>query len=201
MMSFSLKLYSRVREYMITSTDEQLHGNKSSSGNTSTFWMFTPPQAPTNSYDEVYPGVYCGDMKVALDNEHLNKIGITHIINCSQGKGSSETNTDSMFYQPAGIKFHGIKAQDSPTFNMTIFYKEAVEFMDKALKSGGKVFVHCSKGVSRSPTIVIAYLMMKCNMDLMSAMRTIRPKRKIHPNDGFIRQLCILNRELYGDSD
>lgn len=75
--------------------------------------------------------------QVAQDLEYLNKLGITHIINCSQGEGSNETNTDSTFYRPAGITFHGIKAQDSPTFNMMPFYMEAVEFMDKALKSGG----------------------------------------------------------------
>ena len=62
----------------------------------------------------------------------------------------------------------------------------------------GKVFVHCYKGVSRSATIVIAYLMLKCNIDLEDAVKMIRAKRKIHPNDGFIRQLCILSRQLYG---
>ena len=31
----------------------------------------------------------------------------------------------------------------------------------------------------------------------MEALKTIREKRLIHPNDGFIKQLCILNRQLF----
>lgn len=33
---------------------------------------------------------------------------------------------------------------------------EAVEWMEQAMTSGGKVLVHCKVGVSRSATIVIA---------------------------------------------
>ena len=64
------------------------------------------------------------------------------------------------------------------------------------LRVSGKVFVHCFKGVSRSATIVLAYLMVRNNLDLMEAVRVLRAKRKIHPNDGFIRQLCILQQDL-----
>ncbi|WAR11398.1 DUS3-like protein [Mya arenaria] len=191
-MTYSQKLYHRVREYLITSTDDRLHGDNSSSGAAPTFWMFTLPQAPSNSYDEVYPGIFMGDMQLVRDKAHLKELGITHMVNCSQGKGPRETDTDARFYRDAGIKFHGMKAVDSPTFNMMPFFKAAVDFIDKALKSDG---------VSRSATIVIAYLMLKCNMNILEAVRAVRPKRKIHPNDGFIRQLCFLNRDLYGGDD
>ena len=36
-----------------------------------------------------------------------------------------------------------------------------VEFVNEAIESGGTVFVHCHQGVSRSTTMVIAYLMWK----------------------------------------
>jgi len=61
-MSYSLTLYSRVREYLITSTDERLYNNDASSGSAPVFWMFTLSQAPSNNYDEVYSGIYMGDM-------------------------------------------------------------------------------------------------------------------------------------------
>lgn len=199
-MSYNPLLHSRVREYIITSTDVRLHGSHASTGASATYWMFTLPQAPENSYDEVYPGIYMGDMKAVLDKDHLKQLGITHLLNCSQGKGTKETNTDAGFYRSAGIKFMGIKALDLTTFNMMPFFRPAAEFIDKALKGGGKVFVHCFKGVSRSATIVLAYLMLKCDMKLLDAVKVVRARRKIHPNDGFLRQLCILNKELYGES-
>ncbi|XP_045193965.1 dual specificity protein phosphatase 3-like [Mercenaria mercenaria] len=196
-MSYNQMLYSKVREYIITSTDARLHGSNSSIGAAPTFWMFTLPQAPENSYDEVYPGIYMGDSKFVLDKEHLKKLGITHLVNCSQGKSSREINTDSGFYRDAGIKFLGIKALDTTTFNMMPYFLPAAEFINKALKGGGKVFIHCFKGVSRSATIFIAYLMLKCNINLLEAAKIVRARRKVHPNDGFIRQLCILNRDLF----
>ena len=69
----------------------------------------------------------------------LVELGITHIMNCSQGTGSRETNTDARFYRDVGIKYHGIKALDIPTYNMMPHYKAASDFIEKALKKGGKL--------------------------------------------------------------
>ena len=61
---------------------------------------------------------------------------------------------------------------------------------------GGKVMVNCVEGVSRSATIVIAYCMLERAMSLYEAMTIIRRGRNIAPNDGFLKQLIRLEKQL-----
>ncbi len=60
----------------------------------------------------------------------------------------------------------------------------------------GKVMVNCVQGASRSATIVLAFLMLKCHMTAQDATRKVREHREISPNDGFLQQLCDLNDKL-----
>ncbi len=56
--------------------------------------------------------------------------------------------------------------------------------------------VNCVQGVSRSATIVLAFLMLKRHMTAQDAMRKVRENREVSPNDGFLQQLCDLNDKL-----
>lgn len=54
----------------------------------------------------------------------------------------------------------------------------------------GAVLVHCAAGVSRSATIVMAYLIAKQDMTYQEAHQHVKACRPIvRPNDGFRRQL------------
>lgn len=151
-----------------------------------------------NSYDEVYPGIFLGDRRAAMDKENLKVLGITHVINCSQGQRSIFVNTDAKFYKDMGIKFYGIKATDTESFDISKYFRPTANIIHQALEKGGKLLVHCVSGVSRSATIVIAYLMLKRRMTFKEAIKTVREKRRICPNDGFMTQLCVLHHELFG---
>lgn len=57
--------------------------------------------------------------------------------------------------------------------------------------------MHCYAGVSRSATIVIAYLMQEHGMSYSDAMQHVKKQRYfICPNDGFRRQLSQFQKEL-----
>ncbi|XP_021100388.1 inactive dual specificity phosphatase 27 isoform X2 [Heterocephalus glaber] len=51
-------------------------------------------------------------------------------------------------------------------------------------------------GISRSAVLVAAYLMIFHNMAILEALMTVRKKRAIYPNDGFLKQLRELNEKL-----
>ncbi|XP_051030708.1 dual specificity protein phosphatase 13 isoform X2 [Phodopus roborovskii] len=66
--------------------------------------------------------------------------------------------------------------------------------------AAGRVLVHCAMGVSRSATVVLAFLMICENMTLVDAIQTVQAHRDICPNSGFLRQLQVLDSRLRRES-
>jgi atypical dual specificity phosphatase len=59
--------------------------------------------------------------------------------------------------------------------------------------------VHCSAGISRSPTIIAGYLMTRQGLPLKAALAAIVSARPtVCPNPGFIGQLRSLDQDLHG---
>nr|KAF6368230.1 dual specificity phosphatase 26 [Myotis myotis]KAF6373498.1 dual specificity phosphatase 26 [Pipistrellus kuhlii] len=80
---------------------------------------------------------------------------------------------------------------------MSIHFQTAADFIHRALSlPGGKILVHCAVGVSRSATLVLAYLMLYHHLTLVEAIKKVKDHRGIIPNRGFLRQLLALDRRL-----
>jgi protein-tyrosine phosphatase len=67
---------------------------------------------------------------------------------------------------PTDLKYKVINVMDVPWENLTKYFIPACRFIKDALTNGGTVFVHCYAGVSRSASIVIAYLMQEKNLNM-----------------------------------
>lgn len=68
---------------------------------------------------------------------------------------------------------------------------------EEAYQSGQGVLVHCQAGVSRSATIVIAYLMKHTLMTMTDAYKYVRSRRPVvSPNLNFMGQLLEFERDL-----
>ncbi|CAK67283.1 unnamed protein product (macronuclear) [Paramecium tetraurelia] len=75
-------------------------------------------------------------------------------------------------------------------------FEEAIHFIDEQRKTKN-VLVHCYVGVSRSATLVIAYLMQIYNYSLQAALTFLISRRpQINPNPGFMQQLQQFDFEL-----
>ncbi|XP_076647642.1 dual specificity protein phosphatase 3 isoform X2 [Halictus rubicundus] len=146
--------------------------------------------------DEVYPGIYIGDAATAKNKQYLQMLGITHLLNSAEGKRFGFVNTDANYYKDTMIKYIGFPLADSWAINISKYFYTAADFIDEAVSTGGKAFVHCVMGMSRSATCVLAYLMIKKEMLATDAIRQVRKNRFIQPNEGFLYQLAQLDNEL-----
>ncbi|XP_019711995.1 dual specificity protein phosphatase 26 [Hippocampus comes] len=126
---------------------------------------------------------------MASDRRELARVGITHIVNCAQSRWRGAADC----YAGMNVTYLGIEAHDSPAFDMSKNFYPAAEFIHKALTGGGKVLVHCAVGLSRSATLVLAYLMIRQNLTLVEAIKTVKDHRGVTPNRGFLRQLSGLD--------
>ncbi|XP_067127991.1 dual specificity protein phosphatase 3-like [Centruroides vittatus] len=160
-------------------------------------------ELPTDPYNEVFPNIYIGDGATAMCTSLLRRLGITHVLNAAQGKNRDLclVNTSEEFYRDSGINYFGIEAFDTISFRLNVYFQDAANFIENALSSGGKVYVHCRAGISRSAALVIAYLMIKHRMSVQDAIRKIKENRNIIPNGGFLRQLCELNEEIMKENE
>ncbi|KAL6094926.1 dusp13a [Pungitius sinensis] len=88
-------------------------------------------------------------------------------------------------------------ADDSTHFDLDVYFQTAADFIHKALKSpDGKVLVHCIMGMSRSSTLVLAYLMIHHHLPLKLALQKLIQKRAIYPNRNFLALLLDLDLQL-----
>ncbi|XP_072901426.1 serine/threonine/tyrosine-interacting-like protein 2 isoform X1 [Hemitrygon akajei] len=151
-------------------------------------------EAPLEIISEVWPNVFIAEKSAAVNKGRLKRLGITHILNAAHGTG---VYTSKAFYTGLEIEYLGIEADDFPDFDLSKYFRKAAEFMDEALLTcRGKVLVCSVMGTSRSAAFVASYLMIFHHMTIMEALMTLRKKRPIYPNEGFIKQLRELNENL-----
>ncbi|XP_028937205.1 serine/threonine/tyrosine-interacting-like protein 2 [Ornithorhynchus anatinus] len=156
-------------------------------------------RAPRNEVDEVWPNVYIAEKSVAVNKSRLKRLGITHILNAAHGAG---VYTGPEFYAGLEVQYLGIEVDDFPEVDVAQHFRRAAEFLDEALLTyRGKVLVSSEMGVSRSAVLVVAYLMIFHHLAVLDALLTVRRKRAVYPNDGFLKQLRELNEKLMEERD
>uniref|UniRef100_A0A665VXR3 Dual specificity phosphatase 27 n=1 Tax=Echeneis naucrates TaxID=173247 RepID=A0A665VXR3_ECHNA len=156
-------------------------------------------EAPVNPVDEVWPNIFIAEKSVAVNKARLKRMGITHILNAAHGTG---VYTGESFYAGMNIQYMGIEVDDFPDADISVHFRPTAEFLDEALLTHrGKVLVVSMMGASRSAVLVASYLMIFQHMTIMEALTSMRKKRAINPNEGFLKQLRELNENLMEERD
>ncbi|WCJ19516.1 mitogen-activated protein kinase phosphatase 1 [Euphorbia peplus] len=134
--------------------------------------------------------VYLGGDAVARDREILKQNGITHVLNCV-GFVCPE-------YFKADFVYRTLWLQDSPSEDITSILYDVFDYFEDVREQHGRVFVHCCQGVSRSTSLVIAYLMWREGQSFDDAFQYVKAARGIaDPNMGFACQLLQCQKRVH----
>ncbi|KTG46117.1 hypothetical protein cypCar_00036290, partial [Cyprinus carpio] len=122
---------------------------------------------------EVWCNVFIGNEETAKDRAKLKEMGITHILNATASEEDLHGKISSReeYYRGMNITYYNVPAVDEVWFDISEYLFPAAEFIHKAISNPeNKVLVHCIHGVSRSSTLVLAYLMIHHNMMVEDAI-------------------------------
>ena len=142
---------------------------------------------------EVIPNfLYLSSYNAAKNKNLLEKYKITHILNCAADF------CENIYEQENKYTYLSFYLKDHVLENIECIFYECIKFIENAKEKGGRVLVHCIQGISRSVTIVMAYLIFKNKFTYDKAFNIVQNKREISsPNFGFSIQLQNFYMRLY----
>ncbi|XP_061176236.1 uncharacterized protein LOC133185179 isoform X3 [Saccostrea echinata] len=130
----------------------------------------------------ILPFLYLGSHRDAMSQETIQINDISYVLNVSI------TCPKSPYVQDG--HFHRIPVNDNYSAKLLPFFHQAFQFIDMVREANGCVMIHCLAGISRSPTLAIAYVMKYLHMSSDDAYRYVKDKRPtISPNFNFLGQL------------
>ncbi|KFM77964.1 Dual specificity protein phosphatase 8, partial [Stegodyphus mimosarum] len=142
-------------------------------------------QGPTR----ILPFLYLGSQFDAMNRDLLKDHNITYELNVS-------TTCPQPEFVPEG-HFMRIPVNDTYSEKLLPYFPEAFNFLDKVREGSGCVLVHCLAGISRSPTVAIAYVMRYLRLSSDDGYRYVKSKRPtISPNFNFLGQLLEYEKQL-----
>ncbi|KAJ7673979.1 protein-tyrosine phosphatase-like protein [Mycena polygramma] len=142
-----------------------------------------PPSAPAHPHPSS-GALYLGSLSAVNDHPLLRAHGITHLVQALEAPWAPPAHKED------GFVAYSIDIRDKESVDLRPHLEAACVYIERALRRGEGVLVHCQQGVSRSPSIVIAYLIRNHAMSYDAALAFVRRKRAcIKPNPGFARAL------------
>ena len=122
--------------------------------------------------------LYLSGYTLLSKKESLSNHNITYVLNCA--REISDSNHQNITYKR-------LEMDDVPMFNLKTVLLDGMIFIAEALHAGHNVLVHCVMGISRSTSLVLAYMMTFHNLSYVQSYRIVKAHRpRINPNIGFV---------------
>jgi len=125
----------------------------------------------------------------ANEVEELRSLGVTAIfsLQTEEDTGKRGIDWEEKEASAAKLAFRNLPVRDFDTADLQRKLPDCVMALDSLLKTGHTVYLHCTSGTGRSPTVAAAYLHWCLAWPLERAWAHIRAVRDCSPNVEAIR--------------
>jgi protein-tyrosine phosphatase len=138
----------------------------------------------------ITPNLYVGPAPYdGADLEELKSLGITAILSLQDDEDIIEGALKRKRAEAAqaNLTFRNVPVLDFDSSDLRDKLQRCVAELDRLLKASHTVYVHCTAGAVRSPTVVAAYLHSCLNWPLTKALSHVRKQRNCSPDAEVIR--------------
>lgn len=142
------------------------------------------------SASDIIDNIYIGNVYDAHNIDRLNELNIKNVI-------SAVTGFDNIYDD--SFNHLSLNLIDNENQDIIHYFEITNHYLDNIIsknisssneKNKHKILIHCICGVSRSVTILLAYIIKKYNYTPKYALKLVQKKRDIaNPNDNFMKQL------------
>jgi protein-tyrosine phosphatase len=152
-------------------------------------------------YNEVLPDIYVGSCPTTSDDiDHLKyRLGVTAVMNLQTDEDLKRLDTPwsklQARYRREKIKVCRVPVRDFDAEDLRKNLPECVQTLGKLVRDGHTVYVHCTAGVGRSPSVVVTYMAWVQQCDLERAVYHVTSCRQCTPNVDAIR---LAGEDLWG---
>ncbi len=144
-------------------------------------------------FSQVLPEIYVGSCPISGDDQEslVKSLGVTAVLNLQTDEDLDRVGCDwkqaSKNYRRLSITVRRVPVRDFDSDDLRDKLPECVRNLNELLREGHTVYVHCTAGVGRSPSVVAAYFHWMQPCELSSALRQITACHRCAPDSEAIR--------------
>lgn len=153
--------------------------------------------------NQVLPEVFVGSCPETVEDiDHLlHQVGVTAVLNLQTDEDLERIGCDwrklHTHYRRMKIVLRRVPVRDFDAEDLRKTLPDCVQALNELLRKGHTVYVHCTAGAGRSPSVVITYLNWVQQLDLDKAAQLVQKCRPCSPNLDAIRKA---SQDLLGDA-
>ncbi|KAI8986058.1 protein-tyrosine phosphatase-like protein, partial [Trametes punicea] len=147
--------------------------------------------------------LFLGPASAASDSAYLTSKAISHVVSIGHDPPTQLDLriTDPTTGRTSALEYHRLRLVDSGSSlsSLEACVDAACTLLEQIRAQKGRALIHCSAGISRSPTVAVAYMMRHWEKSLKEALYIVVSARPaVSPNPEFVVWLKEEELRIFG---